>query len=160
MINADFKLSLSQCFEGSFVNRTQNSSKNPKPFWRLRVGRGSAVHPPSNGEGLRDIWYNMSRILDTRFYIWFIMRLYYKMRQILLQNATEFSYKMRLVFYYNMRQFYYKIQQFHYSMRQLLQNATFIINCDSTNTFQYLQLWIKFFKILSCMNMIYCSLRY
>ena len=44
---------------------------------------------------------------------------------ILLQNATKVYYKMRQVFYYKMRQFYYK-------MRQLLQNATFITNCDST----------------------------
>ena len=36
---------------------------------------------------------------------------------ILLQNATEV---------------YYEMQQFYYKMRQLLQNATFIINCDST----------------------------
>ena len=42
---------------------------------------------------------------------------------ILLQNATEIYYKMRLVFYYKMPQFYYKV-------RQLLQNATFITNCD------------------------------
>ena len=37
---------------------------------------------------------------------------------ILLQNATEVYYKMRQVFYYK--------------MRQLLQNATFITNCDGT----------------------------
>ena len=47
---------------------------------------------------------------------------------ILLQNATEVSYKMRQGFYYKMRQFYYK-------MEQLLQNATFITNCDSTSTY-------------------------
>ena len=44
---------------------------------------------------------------------------------ILLQNATELYYKMRQVIYYKMRQFYHK-------MRQLLQNATFITNYDST----------------------------
>ena len=44
---------------------------------------------------------------------------------ILLQNVAEVYYKMCQVFYYKMRQFYYK-------MRQLLQNATFITNCDST----------------------------
>ena len=46
------------------------------------------------------------------------MTVYYKMRQILLQNATtillqnvtEVYYKMRQVFYYKMRQFYYKMQ--------------------------------------------------
>ena len=57
----------------------------------------------------------------------FIMTLYYKMRQILLQNATAIllqnpanvSYKMRQVFSYKMRQFKYK-------MRQLLQNASIL----------------------------------
>ena len=44
---------------------------------------------------------------------------------VLLQNATKVYYKMPQVFYYKMRQFYYK-------MRQLLQNATFITNCDIT----------------------------
>ena len=43
---------------------------------------------------------------------------------ILSQNATEVYYKKRQVFYYKMQQFYYK-------MRQLLQNATFITNCNS-----------------------------
>ena len=45
------------------------------------------------------------------------MTVYYKMRQILLQNATtillqsaaEVYYRMRQVFYYKMRRFYYKI---------------------------------------------------
>ena len=39
---------------------------------------------------------------------------------ILLQNATEVCYKMRQVFYYK--------------MRQLLQNVTFLTNCDSTES--------------------------
>ena len=41
-------------------------------------------HPPR----LRDIQRSMSMLLDTRFHIWWIMTLYFKMRQILLQNAT------------------------------------------------------------------------
>ena len=79
--------------------------------------KGSVLGPPSNIEVLRDIQRNMSMLLDTRFHIWLIMTLYYKMRQILLQNATEVYYKMCQVFYYKMRQFYYKI-------RRLLQIAT------------------------------------
>ena len=43
---------------------------------------------------------------------WFIMTLYCKMRQILLQNATKVYYKMR---------------QFYHKMRQLLQNATIVL---------------------------------
>ena len=45
------------------------------------------------------------------------MAVYYKMRQMLLQNATEVYYKMRQILYYKIRQFYYKI-------RRLLQIAT------------------------------------
>ena len=43
-------------------------------------------HPPRLG--LRNIQRTMSMLLDTRFRIWLIMTLYYKMWQILLQNAT------------------------------------------------------------------------
>ena len=32
-----------------------------------------------------------------------------------------------------MRQFYYKMGRFDYKMRQSLQNATFVINCDCTD---------------------------
>ena len=68
------------------------------------------------------------------------MALYYKMRQILLQNATaillqnatEVYYKMRQVFYYKIRQFYYKMRQLLQIATTSLQNATFITNCDST----------------------------
>ena len=51
---------------------------------------------------------------------------------ILLQNATEIYYKMRQVFYYKMRQFYYKMRQLLQIATILLQNATFIINCNNT----------------------------
>ena len=54
-ITAYFKLSVPKFFYESFVNRTQNSSKNSKPFWRPRFGRGTVVQPPSNDEGLREI---------------------------------------------------------------------------------------------------------
>ena len=126
-ITADFKLSLPKCFWGSFVNSTQNSSQNSNLFWRLCFGRRPVAHPPSNGEGLRDIQHSMSMVLDTRFHIWFIMTLYYKMRQILLQNATAILLQNATEVYYKMRQVFY------YKMRQLLQNATFITNCDSTS---------------------------
>ena len=127
-----------------FANRTQNSSENSKPFWRLCLGRGSVAGPTSNGKWFRGIQHTMNMVLDTRFHIWFIMTLYYKLRQILLQNAraillqnaTKIYYKMRQVFHYKMRQFYYKMRQFYYTMRQLsqivtilLQNATVIAKC-------------------------------
>ena len=87
-------------------------------------------------KGLENIALSMNKVLDTKIqiyiwvstvvkvYIWFTMTLYYKMWQILLQNATftllqnatKVYYKMCQVFYYEKWQFYYKIQQ-------LLQNA-------------------------------------
>ena len=127
-------------FLRKFANRTQNSSENSKPFWRLRLGRGSVERPPSNGERFRDIHHSMGTVLDPGFYIWFTMTLYYKMRPILLQNATAILLQNATRVYYKMRQaFHYKMWQFYYKMRQLLQlamillqNAMFITNCDST----------------------------
>ena len=51
---------------------------------------------------------------------WPLITLYYKMRQVLLQNATavllqnatEVYYKICQVFYYKMRQFNYKLRQY------------------------------------------------
>ena len=51
------------------------------------------------------------------------MTVYYKMRQMLLQNATAILLENAAEVYYKMR---------CYKMRQLLQNATVITNCDST----------------------------
>ena len=57
---------------------------------------------------------------------------------ILLQNATEVYYKMHQVFIAKCDSSitkcdsYYKLRQFYYKMRQLLQNKTFITNCNST----------------------------
>ena len=66
----------------------QKSSENSKPLWKLRFERGSVVQPPSNGKELRDTEHSMSTVLDTGFNIWFIMTLYYKIWQMLLQNGT------------------------------------------------------------------------
>ena len=66
------------------------------------------------------------------------MTAYYKMRQILLQNATaillqnvtEAFYKMFQLFYYKMRQLFYKIRQLLQIETILLQNVTGITTCD------------------------------
>ena len=58
------------------------------------------------------------------------MTVYYKMRQMLLQNATAILLQNATEVYYKMRQVFY------YKMRQLLQNATFITNCASTNYYK------------------------
>ena len=44
-------------------------SEFSKPFWRLRLRRGSVGRPPSNGEGFRDIQHSMSTVLDPGVYI-------------------------------------------------------------------------------------------
>ena len=54
------------------------------------------------------------------------MTVYYKMRQILLKNATAILLQNATDVYYKMREVFY------YKMRQLLQNTTFITNCDTT----------------------------
>ena len=63
------------------------------------------------------------------------MALYYKMRQILLQNATAILLQMRQKFITKCVRFsitkcdsYYKLRRFYYKMRHLLQNAMFITN--------------------------------
>ena len=133
--------SVPKSFQGSLVNKTQNSSKNSKPFWRLHFRRGSVAYPPSIGKGLSDIQYSISMIIETRFhygFIWFIMTRYCNMRQIILenatavlsQNATEVYYKVRQVSYYKMRQFYYKMRQLLQIATILLWNATAITKCD------------------------------
>ena len=55
------------------------------------------------------------------------------MRKILLQNPTAILLQ-NATGYCKIRQgFYYKMWQLYYKMQQLLQNATFITICDSTN---------------------------
>ena len=61
------------------------------------------------------------------------MILYYKIRQILLQNATAALLQNTIKVYYKMRQvFHYKIRQFYYNLRQLLQIPIFIAKRVST----------------------------
>ena len=55
------------------------------------------------------------------------------MQQILLQNETAILLQNTTEVYYKMcEDFNYKMRHCHYKMRQLLQNATFTTNCDST----------------------------
>ena len=73
----------------------------------------------------------MSTVLG--FHISFIMTLYYKMPQILLQNATAILLQNGTEVYYKMRQvFYYKMRQFLQIAMILLQNGMLITNSDST----------------------------
>ena len=73
----------------------------------------------------------MSMVLDPGFHISFIMTLYYKMRQILLQNATAILLQNATEVYYKMHQvFYYKMRQLLQIAMILLQNAAVITKCD------------------------------
>ena len=117
----------------SFANRTQNSSENSKPFWRLHLRGGSVGCPTSNGEGFSSVQHSMSMVLDMRFHIWFIMTLHYKMQKILLQIVKAILLQNVTVCYKCIRFFitkcdsfitncnsYYKLRQFYYKMQQLL----------------------------------------
>ena len=103
----------------------------------MRLGRESVELLLCNGEGFRDIQHSVSTRLDPGFHILFIMVLYYKMRQISLQNATAILLQNAIKVYYKM------CQVLHYKMRQLLQTATILLQnaivitkCDVYYTLQ------------------------
>ena len=80
-----------------------------------------------------------------QFHTWFVMTIYYKMQQILSQNAIA-------VLLQNATEVYYKMLQiFLYKMRQLLQNATFITNCNSAFYFGNENLVCKIWKNNICL---------
>ena len=54
-------------------------------------------------EGQLNAIPQMATGLDPGFHVWFIMTLYYKMRQILLQNATAVLLQNVTEVYYKMR---------------------------------------------------------
>ena len=82
------------------------------------------------------------------------MALYYKMRQILLQNATKVYYKIRQVFYYKMRQFYYR-------MRRLLQIATVQLFIDELIfSYKFMLLTLRVFSVNSFKYVILCAIWY
>ena len=95
-------------------------------FWVIKgkpKGGILLLHPPRLG--LKDIQRSMSMLLDTRFHIWLIMTLHYKMRQILLQNAAAILLQNASGFLLQTATVLLQI------VTVLLQNATFT-NCDST----------------------------
>ena len=92
-------------------------------------------------------------VLDTRksnfvnqqwlqFHIWFIMTLYYKMRQILLQNETivllqnvSDCFPQNATVFITNSDSYYKMRQIYYERQRLLQNALFITKCVGTDLY-------------------------
>ena len=100
---------------------------NVHKTFRRRPGRPLNVLCTFNFRpvSIRIAW---AMVLDTMFHIWFIMTVYNKIWEILLQNATAILLQNAKEVYYKMHQgFYYKIQQFYYKMRHLLQNATILL---------------------------------
>ena len=57
---------------------------------------------------------------------------YYKMRQKFTTKSVSFFIR-RCDSFITKCDSYYKLRQLYYEMRQLLQNATFITNCNSTH---------------------------
>ena len=55
---------------------------------------------------------------------------YYKMRQKFITKCARF-FISKCDSFITKCDSYYKLRRFYYKMRQLLQNATFITNCDS-----------------------------
>ena len=78
-----------------------------------------------------NIQHSMSMVLNRRFHIWFyIITVYYKMRQTLLQNVTAILLQNATEVYYKIRQFFTtKCDSFmtkydsYYKMWRLLQIA-------------------------------------
>ena len=107
----------------------QISVENSKQIWNILSEGVTKILPPfpllSKDEELRDIDHLMKIgnlilcVSSVSFHIWFIMTVYYKMRQILLQNATATLPQ-------NATDVYYKIRQVLQIATILLQNVTVI----------------------------------
>ena len=118
-------------------------SLNPSPLEGRRSTDPLLRRNLQNGlqflvEALKNIEHSMSIrnlifsvILVLRFHTGFFMTVYYKMWEMLLQNATVILLQNATEVYYNMRQvFYYKMRQLLQNAKILLQKATVITKCD------------------------------
>ena len=95
----------------------QISVENSKQIWNILSEGVTKILPPfpllSKDEELRDIDHLMKIgnlilcVSSVSFHIWFIMTVYYKMRQILLQNATATLPQNATDVYYKIRQDFY-----------------------------------------------------
>ena len=101
-------------------------------------GEWQKYTPPSpplcKDERLRGMNTEQIQFWDSvvlRFHIWFIMTVSYDMQQILWQNATAILLQNATEVYYRMCQgFYYKMRELLENATILLQNATVITKCD------------------------------
>ena len=121
----------------------QISGEISKPFWSMRSERVWQKYTPpssplSKDKGLKNIGHSVS-IRNLIFGVSSVTVSGFTRYDSLLQNATDVITKCVWFFITKCDSFitkcntYYKIPRFCYKMRQLLENATFITNCDSTN---------------------------
>ena len=122
---------------------------------KIRSSSGECVHgewqkytppspPLSKDEGLKNIGRSMS-IRNLIFGFNSVTVSYLIRYDSLLQNATDVITKCNS--FITKCDSYYKMQRFYYKMRQLLQNATFITNCNSTALYSgHLNVGDTFFK--------------
>ena len=122
----------------------QISVENSKQIWNILSEGVTKILPPfpllSKDEELRDIDHLMKIgnlilcVSSVSFHIWFIMTVYYKMRQLLYHKMRQTFITKYVRIFTRKYNSYYKLQQFYYKMWQLLQNTAFITNCDSAIT--------------------------
>ena len=122
-------LSLSKCFYGNFVNRTQIEGKIPSHSKNCVLGEGSLLSPPTNSEGLKGIQHCINMVLDTSFHISFMMTVYYKMRGYYYKMWQKFI-KKRIRFFIAKCDTYYKMRRFH-KLRKYTIEYAFILSCQN-----------------------------
>ena len=123
---------MSKYFYRGFLSNVQKSSK--RSLWRLRCGnkivfhaKEIVYHPPSREEELKNIEHSMSMAVDTktsdfrneqclRVHVWFIVTIYYIMRQLFFCKIYQV--------------FYYKIRQLLQNVSILFPDARVITKCD------------------------------
>ena len=121
---------------------------------------------------------------DTYYWVYLssnhLFQVYYKVRQVLLQSATAFFItKCDGLLLQSATTFllqsatsvitkcdrYYKVRQFYYKVRQVLQSATIITKCDSTDAHEkhlskYMHLYGFFHRKSLVLSVHYSGLRF
>ena len=142
-----------------YNNKNNNNSMRSEREWQKYNPLSS---PLSKDKGLRGIGHSMS-IGNLTLSVTSVTVSYLIHYESLFQNATDIitkcdSYFITKYDYYKLLQIttvthcddfitkcdsYYKLWQFYNKMRQLLQNATFITNCDNTHVYKKIHTQLK-----------------
>ena len=100
-----FHLSVSKCFQGSFINRVQKSSKYSKLLWGLYSGSGTVTHPPSKNE-----WDEHENGIKHKKYL-------FQKKIFLVNSGYGFLFGSLGHFITKCGKYFYKIRQaFNYKM--------------------------------------------